>query len=42
MLKNAEIKNQQAQNSYSTHFNTEIFGQGDPGKTPYNSRGKPV
>ena len=23
-------------------FNTDIFGQHDPGKTPYNSWGKPV
>ena len=29
-------------NSHSTHHNSEIFGQGDPGKTPYNSWGKPV
>ena len=29
-------------NSHSTHYNTVIFGQGDPGKTPYNSWGKPV
>ena len=27
---------------YSTHDNTMIFGQGDRGKTPYNSWGKPV
>ena len=29
-------------NSHSTHHNSIIFGQGDPGKTPYNSWGKPV
>jgi len=29
-------------NSHLTHLNTMIFGQDDPGKTPYNSGGKPV
>ena len=29
-------------NSHLTHLNTVIFGQGDPGKTPHNSWGKPV
>ena len=35
-------KIQQLQTAIKTHLNTEIFCQGDPGKTPYNSWGKPV
>ena len=42
MLENAEIKKLTHTNTHSTHLNTVIFGQGDPGKTPYNSWGKPV
>eukprot|EP00253_Pinus_taeda_P015267 PITA_15267 len=38
MLENTEIKISR----YKQPLNTVIFGQGDPGKTPYNSWGKPV
>jgi hypothetical protein len=39
---NCRIKNQQLKTAIKTHLNSVIFGQLDPGKTPYNSWGKPV
>jgi len=42
MLENAEIYKSAHTNSHLTHLNTVIFGQGDFGKTPYDSWGKLV
>ena len=39
-----KCRNKNSENKSATHknFDTLIFGQCDPGKTPYNSWGKPV
>ena len=41
-LRAEQKKKSTGTNSHLTHLNTVIFGQCDPGKTPYNSWGKPV
>ena len=42
MLENAEIKKSASIKTVIHTFDTDIFGQHDPGKTPYNSWGKPI